>query len=205
MITRVLVVSDTHAPSRWRRGCPEGLGAAVASRPDLILHAGDVCTPEIIGWLRSYAPTHVVFGNNDLGSLGDCGATHAFSAVVQGVAVAMLHDSGATAGRAARMRRHFPDADVVVYGHSHIPYDAVDAATGVHLFNPGSPTDPRRQPFGTYGELVLDAGTVTSALFRADDPERRPLTLSSGSLASPTTTPAASAAPAPRRWSRRGA
>ncbi len=73
----------------------------------------------------------------------------------------MVHDSGAATGRLARLRRRFPDADLVVFGHSHIPLD--QSAAGLRIFNPGSPTDRRRQPHGTLGWLQIDSGRLTQA------------------------------------------
>jgi hypothetical protein len=73
----------------------------------------------------------------------------------------MVHDSGATAGRLTRMRRRFPRADLVVFGHSHIPLD--ESAPGLRIFNPGSPTDRRRQPHGTLGVLRVDDGRLAHA------------------------------------------
>jgi len=75
--------------------------------------------------------------------------------------VAMLHDSGPAAGRLARMRRRFPEADLVVFGHSHIPLD--ESGYGLRIFNPGSPTDRRRQPHGTLGVLRIQDGTIAEA------------------------------------------
>jgi predicted phosphodiesterase len=80
---------------------------------------------------------------------------------VGGLRVAMIHDSGKADGRVARMRRRFPDADLVVFGHSHIPMDVVGA--GVRIFNPGSPTDRRRQPHGTMGMLRVEDGALVRA------------------------------------------
>ena len=155
---RVLVLADTHAPRRWK-GVPEGLRGTL-SRADVILHAGDVCTPEVLDDLAAFAPVHVVLGNNDGPAVAAWGAPETLELMLAGVRVAMIHDSGTREGRGRRMRRRFPDADLVVYGHSHIPYDGVDA--GLYLFNPGSPTDRRRQPVGTYGELVVADGIVVS-------------------------------------------
>lgn len=166
---RVLVVSDTHAPFRWRSGPPPALADALAARPDLILHAGDVCRPEVLGYLSAFAPVRAVMGNNDTPQVQAWGARLTFESRLEGVNVAMIHDAGARDGRAARMRRRFPDADLVIYGHSHIPADLTDERLGLRLFNPGSPTDPRTQPFGTFGELELDDGAVLSTrIVRAD-------------------------------------
>jgi uncharacterized protein len=153
---RVVVLSDTHAPRRWR-GCPPRV-AEFLTGADLILHAGDICTPSVLAELAAYAPVHAVRGNNDG---PDIDAPQTLELTLAGVRVAMIHDSGQAAGRAARMHRRFPDADLVVFGHSHIPMDVT--GSGVRIFNPGSPTDRRRQPHGTIGVLTLDAGAVVSA------------------------------------------
>lgn len=154
---KVLVVSDTHAPRRWK-GLPEALLPALAST-DVILHAGDVCEPSVLDALAAHAPVHVVAGNNDGPDVVAWGAPERFEMVWEGVRLAMVHDAGAKTGRGRRMRRWFPDADVVVFGHSHIPMDLVE--DGVHLFNPGSVTDPRRERIGSYGWLELANGAVT--------------------------------------------
>jgi predicted phosphodiesterase len=73
----------------------------------------------------------------------------------------MVHDSGARKGRERRLRRRFPTADLVVFGHSHIPIDA-PGLDGQRLFNPGSPTERRRQPVHTFGRLRIDEGRLVS-------------------------------------------
>ncbi|MCW2800293.1 MAG: metallophosphoesterase [Aeromicrobium sp.] len=128
---------------------------------DVILHAGDVCTPDVLDELSAYAPVHVVLGNNDGPDVAAWGAPETLELDLDGVRVAMIHDSGPKERRAFRMRERFPDADLVVFGHSHIPWDTEQA--GQRLFNPGSPTDKRRQPSGTMGQLVLDDGALVSA------------------------------------------
>jgi putative phosphoesterase len=158
-VLTVAVVSDTHAPRFWK-----GLPPAVAEQldgVDVILHAGDVCVPSVLDELAAFAPVHVVAGNNDGPDVVAWGAPETLELVLDGVRVAMIHDSGAKDGRARRMRRRFPDADLVVFGHSHIPWDTED--DGQRLFNPGSPTDKRRQPRGTMGRLVVADGHVLSA------------------------------------------
>ena len=76
--------------------------------------------------------------------------------------MALLHDSGPASGRLARMRRAFPRADLVVFGHSHIPLD--QSGYGLRIFNPGSPTDRRRQPQGTLGVLRVTDGELAEAV-----------------------------------------
>ena len=156
---RVVVLSDTHAPRFWK-GCP----AAVAEQlrgADLILHAGDVCTPSVLDELAAYAPVRVVRGNNDGPDVAAWGVPDTLELDLDGLAVAMIHDAGPKTGRPARMHRRFPAAALVVFGHSHIPMDVT--ADGVRIFNPGSPTDKRRQPFRTLGVLDLADGHLLDA------------------------------------------
>ena len=148
---RVLVLSDTHI----RRGSPRRLPDSVydeLSAADVILHAGDVVDAELLDELGGFAPTHAVLGNNDHGLFGVL--PERLVVELGGVRVGMVHDSGPTAGRPGRLRREFPDADVVVYGHSHVPDDRL-GLDGQRLFNPGSPTERRAQPLHSYGVLVL--------------------------------------------------
>jgi len=156
---RVVVVADTHAPRRWR-ACPPAVARELRGA-DLILHAGDVCTAPVLAELAQYAPVVAVLGNNDGPDVARWGATPRAEFTLDGLAVAMLHDSGPAAGRLARMRRRFPRADLVVFGHSHIPLD--ESGYGLRIFNPGSPTDRRRQPHGTLGLLRIDGGVLAEA------------------------------------------
>ena len=156
---RVVVLADTHAPRRWK-SCPPRV-ADVLRGADAILHAGDVCVPSVLDELAEFAPVHVVAGNNDGPDVVAWGAPETLSLDLDGLRVGMIHDSGNKVGRTARMRRRFPDADLVVFGHSHIPLD--ETGDGVRIFNPGSPTDRRRQPHGTVGVLDIAAGELRSA------------------------------------------
>jgi putative phosphoesterase len=158
-VVRVVVLSDTHAPRRWR-SCPPRVAAELRGA-DLILHAGDVCTAPVLAELAQYAPVTAVLGNNDGQDVADWGAAETAALTLDGLHVAMLHDSGPAAGRLARMRRRFPEADLVVFGHSHIPLE--QSGYGLRIFNPGSPTDRRRQPHGTLGVLRIQDGTITEA------------------------------------------
>ena len=155
---RVAVVSDTHAPRFWK-GCPFRVAEQLAG-VDLVLHAGDVCVPSVLDELAAFAPVHVVRGNNDDDDVGAWGAPDTLELELAGVRVAMIHDAGQKQGRVRRMRRRFPDADLVVFGHSHIPWDESDG--DLRIVNPGSPTDKRRQPHGTMAHLVLADGVVES-------------------------------------------
>lgn len=156
---RAVVLADTHLRRDWpnRRLPPRAL--ELLATADVVLHAGDVLEHEHLEELRRYAPLHVVRGNNDR-ELRELPET--LRVELAGVRIAMIHDSGPAAGRARRLHDRFPDADVVVFGHSHIPWNAPGEG-GQLLFNPGSPTERRRQPHATAGVLELAAGAVVSA------------------------------------------
>jgi putative phosphoesterase len=156
---RIAVLSDTHSPRFWKR-CPPAVAAALEG-VDLILHAGDVCLRETLEELEQLAPVRAVRGNNDGPDIAAWGAPETLSLELGGVQVAMVHDSGPKMGRGPRLRRLFPEAELVVFGHSHIPWDETYDAQ--RAFNPGSPTDKRRQPHGTMGELVIEDGVLLSA------------------------------------------
>jgi hypothetical protein len=124
---------------------------------DVVLHAGDVVTADLLDALRARRPVHAVLGNNDhalVGVLPD-----RLELELGGVRVAMVHDSGTRAGRERRMRRWFPEAQLVVFGHSHEPVDA-EGVEGQRLFNPGSAVQRRRQPRRTVGVLELGGGRI---------------------------------------------
>jgi putative phosphoesterase len=151
------VLSDTHLPPARAAALPPSVQAQL-DRCDLILHAGDVVCAETLGVLRAHAPVHAVLGNNDHGL--ERALPDRLELDLGGVAVAMVHDSGPKAGRPARLRRWFPDADLVVFGHSHEPVDELDGDQQLRLFNPGSPTQRRRQPHPSFGLLRLGGGRV---------------------------------------------
>jgi putative phosphoesterase len=155
----IVVLSDTHAPRRWK-SCPAAV-AGYLRGADLILHAGDVCTAAVLDELTVYAPVRAVVGNNDGRDVAQWGAEPTLELELDGLPAAMIHDSGPATGRMARMRRAFPAARLVVFGHSHIPLD--QAGAGLRIFNPGSPTDRRRQPHGTIGVLRIEPGQLISA------------------------------------------
>ena len=160
---QVAVLSDTHAPRYWKR-CPPAVARRLEG-VDVILHAGDVCRAETLDELATFAPVHVVLGNNDGPDVAAWGAPETLTLDLDGLAVAMIHDSGAATGRAARLRRMFPAAALVVFGHSHIPWD--EEIAGQRIINPGSPTDKRRQPRGTLVELDIADGALRSVRFVA--------------------------------------
>ena len=130
---------------------------AAAGEADVILHAGDVTGAELLAHLATLAPTHAVLGNNDDALIGVLPEELVLD--LDGLTVALVHDAGARAGRPARMARRFPAADLVVFGHSHLPEDAV-ADGGVRIFNPGSATQRRRAPTRTFGILDVHRGRI---------------------------------------------
>jgi putative phosphoesterase len=151
-VTEIVVLSDTHIRPGGRRRLPDAVYAALEAA-DLILHAGDVVCAELLQDLGGFAPTLAVLGNNDVDLLEAVPEERLLT--VEGLRIGMIHDSGARKGREGRMRRRFPTADLVVFGHSHVPVDA-QGLDGQRLFNPGSPTERRAQPVHTYGRLVVD-------------------------------------------------
>ncbi len=124
---------------------------------DVVLHAGDVVDEALLATLGSMAPTFAVLGNNDVALEGVLPPTRELD--LAGVCVAMIHDSGPKQGRARRLRRRFPNAGVVVFGHSHLPVDEA-GVEGQRLFNPGSPTERRSSPRHTLGVLEMDDGAL---------------------------------------------
>jgi putative phosphoesterase len=155
---RIAVISDTHAPRFWKR-CPPVV-ARHLDTAQLILHAGDVCTPAVLEELSSFAPVHAVLGNNDGPDVAAWGASSSKQLDIDGLSVAMIHDSGPRDGRLNRMRRRFPAAELVIFGHSHIPWN--QAKGNLRILNPGSPTDKRRQAHGTLALLEVADGAVRS-------------------------------------------
>ncbi len=130
---------------------------AEVAEADVVLHAGDIVTGDVLEALAATAPTHAVLGNNDAELVGVLPERLVLE--LAGVRVAMVHDSGPRKGRQARLHRAFPDADLVVFGHSHIPWSA-PGLDGQWLLNPGSPTQRRSQPRPTLATVDLSAGTI---------------------------------------------
>lgn len=156
---QVLVLADTHLRRDWpNRRLPDEVWEWAATA-DAILHAGDVLEHQHLDDLRRYGPVHVVRGNNDR-ELVD--VPERLEVELAGVRIGMIHDSGSRSGRAQRLHAAFPSADVVVFGHSHIPWNEA-GIDGQLLFNPGSPTERRRQPHRTVGVLELAEGQVRRA------------------------------------------
>jgi putative phosphoesterase len=154
---QIAVLSDTHLP-RGSRVIPDACIERVRSA-GLVLHAGDFATAAVLEDLRALGPPVAgVYGNMDSADLRrilperqvvDAG----------GARIGLIHDAGQALGRVQRMRMAFPDCDAVVFGHSHIPLHEEEA--GFQIFNPGSPTDRRRQPRHSMGVANVDGGRVT--------------------------------------------
>lgn len=158
MATRLLLISDTHVPLRARR-LPAQLWRAV-DEADVVLHAGDWVNLALHDELTQRATALLgVYGNNDGAELRAV-LPEIARASIEGIRFAMIHETGAATGRERRADAAFPDADVLVFGHSHIPWDTV-SPRGLRLLNPGSPTDRRRQSVHTYLTATADAGRLT--------------------------------------------
>jgi putative phosphoesterase len=151
---RALVLADSHIPG-FAKALPDGLRPEL-ERCDVVLHAGDVDAAPVLDELAVFAPVRVALGNNDGEDVRAWGALEEVHATFAGVPLTMIHDSGPRSGRERRLRRRFPDARVVVFGHSHIPMSYED--DGVLFVNPGSPTWKRRQPRPTYAVLTVERG-----------------------------------------------
>jgi putative phosphoesterase len=155
---RVMALADTHVRRGGNRRLPNSVYDALAD-VDAVLHAGDVLDRDLLDELSGFAPVYAVLGNNDHELSGVLPETRFVE--LDRVRVGMVHDPGPRAGRPARLHRRFPEADVVVFGHTHEPCADV-GVDGQLLFNPGSPTQRRRQPHHTFGLLDLDDGTVVA-------------------------------------------
>ena len=153
----VAVISDTHLP-RGSRRIPDACLATLRAS-DLILHAGDFTYAEVLEELEALGPpVAAVHGNVDAEELRRR-LPEARVVEAQGAKIAMVHDAGPAAGRLERMRALFPDADAVVFGHSHIPLH--EREDDFQIFNPGSPTDRRRQPRHSMGTAEVRDGRIS--------------------------------------------
>jgi len=155
----IAVISDTHLPRGARRvpeACVERIAAA-----DLLLHAGDFSTLEVLRELEAIGPPLVgVHGNVDSAELRQLLPAERV-VEVEDARIAMVHDAGPRTGRLKRMRARFGErADVVVFGHSHTPLHE-QAEDGFQILNPGSPTERRRAPRHTMGLIRVTSGSAS--------------------------------------------
>ncbi|MEU7730952.1 metallophosphoesterase [Streptomyces sp. NPDC040724] len=154
---RLLLTSDTHVPARARH-LPEDLLTAVGEA-DVVVHAGDWTDEATLDLLESRSRRLIaVYGNNDGPALRGR-LPEVARAELGGLRFAVVHETGPADGREKRCAARFPDADVLVFGHSHIPWDST-APGGLRLLNPGSPTDRRRQPHHTFLTLTVADGAL---------------------------------------------
>lgn len=157
---RIAVISDTHMPRGDRRlpeDCVERLRAA-----DLIVHGGDLMQITVLHELESYGPVVAVHGNVDDAEVR-AALPPVASVQAAGATIAVVHDAGPARGRLERMRKRFPEADAVVFGHSHLPLHE-RSPDGFQIFNPGSPTERRRAPRHTMGIATVSGGRVAFEL-----------------------------------------
>ena len=157
---RLVITSDTHLPTR-AKVLPDRLWEAVDAA-DVVVHAGDWCDLATVDALHARARRLIaVWGNNDPPDVRERLPEVAY-ATVGGVRLAVVHETGGKQGREPRCAAAYPDVDVLVFGHSHIPWDTT-ATTGLRLLNPGSPTDRRREPYCTFLTATAHDGTLGDA------------------------------------------
>jgi putative phosphoesterase len=153
---RLLLLADTHVPRR-ARDLPAAVWAEV-DRADAVVHAGDWVDVSLLDALESRARLIGCYGNNDGPELR-ARLPEVHRVTLEGVRLAVVHETGGSRGRNERMAARYPDVDVLVFGHSHIPWDA--ASGHLRLLNPGSPTDRRRQPVSTFMTCEVAGGVLS--------------------------------------------
>lgn len=154
----IAIISDTHLP-RGNRTLPAECVSRLRAA-DLIIHAGDLTTVAVLEQLRGIGEVAAVHGNVDDTAVRAL-LPNRLELMVGGVRLGIVHDAGAASGRLERLRRAFARADAVIFGHSHIPLLERDPLTGFQIFNPGSPTDKRRQPNYTMGWAQISGGEIS--------------------------------------------
>lgn len=157
---RLLIIADTHVPKR-ARDLPGVVWDRVAEA-DVVIHAGDWVGLAFLEELQTRSKRLLgCYGNNDGPELR-ARVPEVVTADLAGVSVVITHETGGSKGREQRLDRRFPGVDLLIFGHSHIPWDSVTPA-GLRLLNPGSPTDRRSQPAATYLTLELSDGKIGPA------------------------------------------
>jgi uncharacterized protein len=170
-LVRLLLLADTHVPRR-ARDLPAQVWEEVA-RADLVVHAGDWVDADLLDRLGERARDLLAcFGNNDGADLRER-LPEVARRDLDGLRLAVVHETGPAAGRERRADQSFPDADVLVFGHSHIPWDTTTPGR-LRLLNPGSPTDRRRQPFCTYLTAEARGGALTDVVLHRLPPRGGP-------------------------------
>jgi putative phosphoesterase len=164
----LVLTADTHVPRR-ARDLPHSLWAAIEAA-DVVVHAGDWVDVPLLDLFEARSRRLIgVYGNNDHGVLRQR-LPEVARAEIEGVRIAVVHETGDRTGREIRCSARFPDTDVLVFGHSHIPWDTT-APSGLRLLNPGSPTDRRRQPHATYVTAIAADGEFRDVTFHAIPPK----------------------------------
>lgn len=152
-----MITADTHVPVR-ARDLPAELWRAIDTA-DVVVHAGDWVSAELLDEVQARAARLIgVYGNNDGAVLRDR-LPEVARAELAGLRMAVVHETGPAQGRERRSDHRFPGCDLLVFGHSHIPWDSVTPG-GLRLLNPGSPTDRRRQPYATFLTAELTTGRL---------------------------------------------
>ncbi len=160
------MLADTHVPKR-ARDLPARVWAEVADA-DVVIHAGDWVAPQLLDGLQASSARLVAcWGNND-GSALRSRLPERADVTLAGLRFTVVHETGASSGRESRMSHRYPDSDVLVFGHSHIPWDTT-TPTGLRMLNPGSPTDRRRQPFCTYMTATISDGVLKDVVLHRLD------------------------------------
>jgi putative phosphoesterase len=155
---RIVLISDTHIPHR-ARDLPPAVWEQVECA-DVVIHAGDWVRVDLLDELKERSARLIgCWGNND-GPALRARLPERAEVTLGGVRFTVVHETGASKGREPRMAAAYPDTDVLVFGHSHIPWDTT-AASGLRLLNPGSPTDRRRQPFHSYMTAIASDGVLS--------------------------------------------
>jgi uncharacterized protein len=158
---QVVLLSDTHLPVRAKK-LPARLWAAIEAA-DVVIHAGDWVSVALLDELEDRSRQLIgCWGNNDGPELR-ARLPEVARVSLDGLSVAVVHETGASKGREERCEKAYPDIDVLVFGHSHIPWDTT-TPRGLRLLNPGSPTDRRRQPFCTYRTAQIVSGELTEVV-----------------------------------------
>jgi len=154
---RLVLISDTHLPVRAKK-LPAAVWEAI-DEADVVIHAGDWVSVDLLDQLEHRAERLIgCWGNND-GQILRERLPEVARVTLDGLSVAVVHETGQAKGREERCEKAYPGVDLLVFGHSHIPWDTT-TPRGLRLLNPGSPTDRRRQPYCTYQTAVIEFGRL---------------------------------------------
>ena len=167
---RIAVIADTHVPSRGP-DLPAACRARLQSA-DAIVHAGDHSSAESLHRLRALGPPVFAIAVNVDDAAIRAALPRESEIRLGGIRIAILHDAGPLRGRHMRLARRFPESEIVIFGHSHIPLVEHDDERR-RIINPGSPTDRRRQPHHTMAELVIRPDRPPCARIIVVDPPGR--------------------------------